>query len=129
MSFRPRLEGSRSTARGATPAHADVEGPGQLSPATWKFLGHHVERAFARPGAWRPTLRRAVRRATAELDAVGAGPAVVREVLERSVLEHSACARYDRMLIVTREWHSHRVLAAMHAWVEEDRSSSPARLP
>ena len=129
MSFRPRLEGPRPTARGAAPAHAEVGCPRQLSPATWRFLGHHVERAFARPGAWRPTLRRAVRRATAEMDAGGAGPAVVREVLERSVLEHSARARYDRMLIVTREWHSHRVIAAMHAWVEEDRSTSSPRLP
>ena len=63
------------------------------------------------------------------MESVGAAPAVVREVLERSVLEHSACARYDHMLIVTREWHSHRVLAAIHAWVEEDRSSSSTRLP
>ena len=57
------------------------------------------------------------------MEAVGAGPAVVRQVLERSVLEHSACARYDRMMIVTRERYSHQVVAAIHAWVEEDRSS------
>lgn len=63
------------------------------------------------------------------MEAVGAGPAVVRQVLERSVLEHSACAQYDRMLIVTRERYSHGVLAAMHAWVEEDRSTSSPRLP
>lgn len=87
------------------------------------FLGHHVERAFTRPSAWRPTLRRAVRRVTTEMEAVGAEPAVVRQALERSVLEHS---RHDRMLIVTREWYSHRVLAAMHEWAEADRS--PATL-
>ena len=129
MSFRPRLEGPRSTVRGATRPRALAGCPGQLSPETWTFLGHHVGRAFTRPGAWRPTLRRAVRRATAEMAAVGAGPATVRHVLERSVLEHSACAQHDRMLIVTREWYSHRVLAAMHAWVEEDRSSSATPLP
>jgi hypothetical protein len=87
------------------------------------FLGHHVGRAFTRPGAWRPTLRRAVRRAAAEMEAVGTGPAVVRQVLERSVLEHEACARYDRMMLVTRERYSHQVVAAIHGWVEEDRSS------
>ena len=62
------------------------------------------------------------------MQAVGAEPAVVRQVLERSVLEHSACAQHDRMLIVTREWYSRRVVAAMHAWVEADRSSSPTSL-
>ena len=123
MSSRQWSEPSRSTAREASPAHAGAACPRQLSPETWTFLGRHVERAFTRPGAWRPTLRRAVRRAAAEMEAVGAGPAVVRQVLERSVLEHSACAQYDRMLIVTRERYSHGVLAAMHAWVEEDRCS------
>jgi len=59
----------------------------------------------------------------AEMEALGAEPALVRQVLERSVLEHSACARYDRMLLVTRERYSHGVVAAMHAWVEADRSS------
>jgi hypothetical protein len=69
-----------------------------------------------------------------EMAAVGAQPAAVRQTLERSVMEHSACARYDHMLIVTREWYSHRVLATMHEWAEADRSSDvgivsdPARL-
>jgi hypothetical protein len=58
------------------------------------------------------------------MEALGAEPGVMRQVLERSVLEHSACAQYDRMLIVTRERYSQRVLAAMHAWVEEDRRAS-----
>ena len=58
------------------------------------------------------------------MEAVGAEPAMVRRALERSVMEHSACAQYDRMLIVTREWYSHRVLAAMHEWAEADRSRS-----
>ena len=88
------------------------------------FLGHHVERAFTRPGAWRPTLRRAVRRVTTEMEAVGAEPAVVRQALARSVMEH---ARHDRMLIVTREWYSHRVLAAMHEWAEADRAPATPR--
>lgn len=57
------------------------------------------------------------------MEALGAEPALVRHVLERSVLEHAACARYDRMLIVTRERYSRGVIAAMHAWVEADRSS------
>jgi hypothetical protein len=39
------------------------------------------------------------------------------------VLEHEACARYDRMMLVTRERYSHQVVAAIHGWVEEDRSS------
>ena len=124
MSPRPRSDAPRSTARGASRPPVDAMCPRQLSPETWTFLAHHVERAFTRPGAWRPTLRRAVRRVTTEMAAVGAEPAVVRQALERSVMEHS---RHDRMLIVTREWYSHRVLAAMQAWSEADQS--PATPP
>jgi hypothetical protein len=64
-----------------------------------------------------------------EMAAVGAHPATVRQTLERSVMEHSACARYDHMLIVTREWDSHRVLATMHEWAEADRSSDAGIMP
>jgi hypothetical protein len=64
-----------------------------------------------------------------EMAAVGAHPATVRQTLERSVMEHSACARYDHMLIVTREWYSHRVLATMHEWAEAERSSDVGIMP
>ena len=126
MSGRLPNDAPRSTAQGRSRQHVDVACPQLLSSETWSFLGHHVERAFTRPGTWRPTLRRAVRRVTTEMEAVGAEPAMVRQALERSVLEHSACARYDRMLIVTRDRYSDRVLAAMHAWAEVDRTSSHA---
>lgn len=92
-----------------------------LSVESWVFLGRHVERAFMRPNTWRPTLRTAVRRVVREMETFGAEPASVRRVLERSVLEHPACARYDRMLLVSRTRHSHQVIAAMHAWVEAER--------
>jgi hypothetical protein len=122
MSAPSRVHAPRSTARGPSRPHLDAACPRLLSPETWTFLGHHVERAFTRPGAWRPTLRRAVRRVTTEMGAIGAEPAVVRQLLERSVVEHAACARHDRMLIVTREWYSQRVVAAMHEWEEADRA-------
>ena len=128
MTRHQRLEVTRSMARDASRPHDAGGCPRHLSPETWRFLGHHVGRAFTRPGAWRPTLRRAVRRATAEMQALGAEPAVVRQVLERSVLEHSACARYDRMLLVTRQRYSHGVVAAMHAWVEVDQPASSTTL-
>lgn len=127
MSARPVNDAPRTTARGPSRPHGEIACPRLLSSETWSFLGHQVERAFTRPNTWRPTLRRAVRRVTTEMEAVGAEPAMVRQALERSVLEHSACARYDRMLIVTRERYSDRVLAAMHAWAEADRSSTLPR--
>jgi hypothetical protein len=126
MSTQPRPEAPRSTARGPSRQLVEAACPQLLSPETWSFLGHHVERAFTRPGTWRPTLRQAVRRVTTEMQAVGADPALVRQALERAVLEHAACARYDRMLIVTRERYSDRVLAAMHAWAESEPARAPA---
>ena len=127
MSSRPRVQAPRTTARGPSRPHLDAACPRLLSPETWTFLGHHVERAFTRPNSWRPTLRGAVRRVTTEMGAVGAEPAVVRQVLERSVMEHAACAQHDRMLVVTREWYSQRVVAAMHEWEAADRAAATPR--
>jgi hypothetical protein len=126
MSERVRLQAPRSTARGPSRPRVDAACPSMLSPETWTFLAHHVERAFTRPGTWRSTLRGAVRRVTLEMEAVGADPAVVRLALQRSVMEHAACARYDRMLIVTRARYSEGVIAAMHEWAEADLDRSPS---
>ena len=125
MSTPARSKAPRATARGPSRPRVDAECPRMLSPETWTFLAHHVERAFTRPGTWRPTLREAVRRVALEMRAVGAEQVAVRQVLERSVTEHAACARHDRMLIVTRERYSDRVIATMQEWAE----SVPTRPP
>jgi hypothetical protein len=124
----------RATARGPARPPVAALPPATVTPETWAFLGHHVERAFVRPGAWRATLRTAVRRVVVEveMEMFGAEPGLVHRTLERAVMEHPACAQYDRMLIVTGERYSHRVIAAMHAWAEAERAtvaaaSSPAR--
>ena len=99
----------------------DAECPAMLSVKSWDFLGRHVERAFMRPSTWRPMLRTAVRRVVLEMETFGAEPASVDRALERSVMEHPACARYDRVLLVTRTPYSHQMIAAMHAWAEAER--------
>lgn len=114
----------RSMARSAARPHSDMVCPAMLSPATWAFLGRHVERAFVRPNTWRPTLRTAVRRVALEMEAFGAEPGSVRHALERSVMEHPACARHDRLLLVTRMRYSHQVIAAMQAWAELPRDGA-----
>lgn len=111
----------RSMPRGPARPHLDTVCPAMLSAKSWAFLGRHVERAFMRPNTWRPTLRTAVRRVALEMETFGAEPASVRRALERSVSEHPACARYDRVLLVTRTRYSHQVIAAMHAWAEAER--------
>ena len=110
----------RPMARRPTRLQLDAECPAMLSAKSWAFLGRHVERAFMRPNTWRPTLRTAVRRVALEMETFGAEPASVRRALERSVTEHPACARYDRVLPVTRTRYSHQVIAAMHAWAEAE---------
>jgi hypothetical protein len=92
-----------------------------LSAKSWAYLGRHVERAFMRPNTWRPMLRTAVRRVVLEMETVGAEPASICLALERSVREHPASARYDRVMLVTRTRFSHEVIAAMHAWAEAER--------
>ena len=89
--------------------------PTTLSPATWAFLARHIERAFVRQDT-RETLRRAVRRAVAEMQSHGVDEAGVCRVLERAVTGHPACARFDRMLIVTGEPYSRSVIATMQGW-------------
>jgi hypothetical protein len=99
-----------------------------LSPATWVFLARHIERAFMRQGT-RESLRRAVRRAMAELQAHGVGGAAVCRILERAVTGHPACARFDRMLLTTGEPYSRTVIATMQSWAlaEPDLPIEPAR--
>jgi hypothetical protein len=96
-------------------AEAGARCPTTLSPATWAFLARHIERAFVRQDT-RETLRRAVRRAVAEMQSHGVGEAGVCRALERAVTEHPACARFDRMLIVTGEPYSRSVIATMQGW-------------
>jgi hypothetical protein len=121
MSATRRAAAERYTAGSSARLHPDTPCPAQLSAATWAFLGRHVERAFVRPSTWRPTLRTAVRRVALEMEGFGADPGSVRHALARSVREHPACARHDRVLLVTRERYSHQVIAAMYAWAEADR--------
>jgi hypothetical protein len=58
------------------------------------------------------------------MGAVGAQPAAVRQALARAVAEHAACARHDRMLIVTSEPYSAYVIAVMQEWAEADMRGS-----
>jgi hypothetical protein len=106
--------------RGATRADLGAGCPALLSAKSWAYLGRHVERAFLRPNNWRPTLRVAVRRVALEMQMLGAEPPLVRRALERSVMEHPACARHDRLLLVTCTWYSHQVVTAMHAWTKDE---------
>ena len=121
MSTSQRPDAERSMVRAPTRPYLDTMCPAMLSAKSWAYLGRHVERAFMRPNTWRPMLRTAVRRVVLEMEACGAEPAVVRRALERSVMEHPACARYDRAMLVTRTRYSHQVLSAMHAWAEGER--------
>ena len=66
-------------------------------------------------------LRAAVRRVVLEMETCGAEPSSVHRALERSVMEHPACARYDRVLLVTRTRYSRQVIDAMHVWAEAER--------
>lgn len=121
MSTSQRPVAERSMARVPTRPHLDTVCPAMLSAKSWAYLGRHVERAFMRPNTWRPTLRTAVRRVALEMGAFGAEPASVDRALERSVMEHPACARYDRVLPVTRTRHSQQVITAMQAWAVAER--------
>jgi hypothetical protein len=105
-------------------AEAGARCPVTLSPATWAFLARHVERAFGRQGT-QETLRRAVRRAVAEMQSQGVGGADVCQALERAVTDHPACARFDRMLIVTGQLHSRSVIATIHAWALAEMAPLP----
>jgi hypothetical protein len=121
MSASQRLVAERSMVRGPTRPYLDTVCPAMLSAQSWAYLGRHVERAFMRPSSWRTMLRTAVRRVVLEMETFGAEPASVRRALERSVTEHPACARYDRVMLVTRTRYSHQLIAAMHAWAEAER--------
>jgi hypothetical protein len=46
----------------------------------------------------------------------GVGGAGVSRALERAVTGHPACARFDRMLIMTGEPYSRSVIATMQRW-------------
>ena len=115
-----KLHDPSIAARGPTRARLDADCPALLSAKSWAYLGRHVERAFLRPNNWRPTLRAAVRRVALEMEMLGAEPPSVRRALERSVMEHPACARHDCLLLVTCTWYSHQVVAAMHAWAKAE---------
>jgi hypothetical protein len=114
----------RETPSARARAEAGARCPPTLSPATWAFLARHIERAFMQQGT-RESLRRAVRRATAELYAHGVGGAVVCRALERAVTEHPACARFDRMLITTGQPYSRTVIATMQGWALAESGRLP----
>jgi hypothetical protein len=59
------------------------------------------------------------------MEAEGAGPDELREAFARAVTEHPACAYRDRLLLVTRERYSERVIATMLAWSEAETSALP----
>jgi hypothetical protein len=109
----------RKTPSALSRAEAGARCPSTLSLATWIFLARHIERAFVRQDS-RETLRRAVRRATAEMQAHGVGEAAVYRALERAVTGHPACARFDRMLVKTGEPYSRTVIATMQEWARQD---------
>jgi len=108
-------------------AEAGVRCPPTLSPAAWAYLARHIERAFVRQGT-RESLRRAVRRATAEMRARGIVASSVCRALERAVTGHPACARFDRMMIMTGEPYSRTLIATMQEWVLADWTVQPDRL-
>ena len=122
-----RILASRSSRPSASRAEAGAHCPPTLSPATWAYLARHIERAFVRQGT-RESLRRAVRRATAEMQAHGIVASGVCRALERAVAGHPACARFDRMLIMTGEPYSRTLIASMQAWALADRPVRPDRL-
>ena len=105
-------------------AEAGVRCPATLSPATWVFLARHIERAFVRQDT-RESLRGAVRRAAEEMQSHGVDEVGVRRALERAVLGHPACARFDRMMVMTGEPYSRSVIATMQGWA----LAAPERLP
>ena len=70
-------------------------------------------------------MRGAVRRAAAEMQSHGVGGAGVCRALEQAVMGHPACARFDRMLIMTGEPYSRSVIATMQGWA----LAAPALLP
>ena len=113
------LRQSRRSPTAVSRAEAGARCPANLSPDTWAFLSRHIERAFVRQGT-RETLRHAVRRATAEMQSHGVSEAGVRRALERAVTGHPACARFDRMLLVTGELHSRSMIATMQGWVSAE---------
>ena len=74
----------RKTPSALSRAEAGARCPSPLSLSTWTFLARHIERAFVRQGT-RESLRRAVRRATAEMQAFGVGEAAAGRALEEAV--------------------------------------------
>lgn len=110
--------------RGPTRAHLGAECHALLSAKSWAYLGRHIERAFLRPNNWRLTLRVTVRRVALEMQMLGAEPPSVRRARERSVMEHPACARHDRLLLVTCTWYSHQVVAAMATHLRETHAAA-----
>jgi hypothetical protein len=111
----------RGTPSALSRAEAGARCPPTLSPATWAYLARHIERAFVRQGT-RESLRRAVRRATAEMQAHGIAASGVCRALERAVTGHPACARFDRMLIMTGEPYSRTLIATMQEWALAGRT-------
>ena len=109
----------RKTPSALSRAEAGARCPPTLSLAAWIHLARHIERAFVRHGT-RESLRQAVRRATAEMQAHGVGGADVCHALERAVTGHPACARFDRMMIRTGESYSRTVIATMQEWAQQD---------
>ena len=124
MTAPARWAAPRKTPSALSRAEAGARCPMSLSPATWAYLARHIERAFVRHGT-RESLRRAVRRAAAEMQAHGVDDAGVRRVLERAVTGHPACARFDRMMLTTGELYSRTVLATVQGWA----LAAPERLP
>jgi len=118
---------SRKTPSALSRAEAGARCPPTLSPATWAYLARHIERAFVRQGT-RESLRRAVRRATAEMQARGIVGSGVCRALERAVTGHPACARFDRMLILTGEPYSRTVIATMQEWALAGLAVQPGGL-
>jgi hypothetical protein len=117
----------RGTPSALSRAEAGGRCPPTLSPAAWAYLARHIERAFVRPGT-RESLRRAVRRATADMQARGIVASGVCRALERAVTGHPACARFDRMMIMTGEPYSRTLIATMQEWALADWTVQPDRL-
>ena len=113
MTAPARWAAPRKTPSALSRAEAGARCPSTVSLATWTFLARHIERAFVRRQGTRESLRLAVRRAAAEMQAHGVSGAGVCRALERAVTGHPACARFDRMMIMTGESYSRTVIATM----------------
>lgn len=91
--------------------------PHAVSVVTWTKMAYHIERAFLVSTGWRAPLRESTKLIGREMLVGGVSFTDTCDIIRRSIVEHPACMRHDRVAPVTGMLRSVFLIHLMTGWI------------